>query len=523
MGSISDEGKVSAERDKPLSDSRKSWKVNPTPNIEEAQRNLITQNNATTSPEIVEIADKLNQLLLELVNLKYELLREKREKEEILKNYEILKGEKSELDKLLSSKIQETHTLNAKIRTLELQNHTIAVQLSEIEEKLGEERKVREKLLEVLKEREECICDLKLRLTEKNKEVEDLEGRIQKLTSESSQYIITIGRLELANQELAEKLTTYEYELKRLQDNIASSEEFINKLKSENESLSSELRSLRELIDTQQSVVATLIGEKNKLQRELKELEKDIAQKNQELEKEISKRKLLETKQEEVLIESARLIEKLDELRRENEKISEENKYLKEKNLKLQETVEYWESRVKNIKEELNQTFAGENIKYKDLEKRLLLSFYSLPDSERNLLNLLLHANILDLDQVNSIKSLMCNGFIASVEFYLVENAIVDETTVYMALSIINGIPFIHLRTEDIDSTLVCYLGVNYCLEKLIVPLKTAGSNLPLAMANPKDEVLLEMIAKKVNKQVSRLYTSPTKIIEVIEELFIEE
>lgn len=482
-----------------------------------------SERGKSVSPELVDITDRLNSLLLDLVNLKYELLKEKKEKGDIKEKYEELQGRRDELERMVSSQLEEIQALNAKVRTLELQNHTLAVRLSEEEEKLNEERRAKRQLIEILKDREENISKLNTKLTEKEEEISHLGEKLQKITIELSNSLVTIGNLEETNRELVGKIKYSESRLQEIQEKLKEKEIFIEKVKTENEILKSELKSLMELIDTQQSVVETLVKEKNELLRKIKEFEKEASDKFLEVEKERAKRKMLETAHQKVVEESSRILEKFDALAKENERLERENRCLKEKNLKFQETIEYWESQFKQIKDKVNQTSAGELIKLDEIRKKLSLSFLSLPEDERNLFGVLVNSGFLDTEQISSIKSLFSAGAITNLEHYLIENNIVDEAVVYIALSLIDKIPYFYIYREDIDFTIVDFLGINYCIEKLIAPLKTNREISLFAMANPKDEGLLRVIGSKIKRQISGVYTSPSRIIEILEQFLSEE
>ncbi|GEM_PF-5192564 len=488
---------------------------------EKSEKPSKAQAGSFVSQQLVELADRVNQFLIDIVNLKYELLQEKKGKEEILKKYEELREKYDELDGLVQSGKQEIQLLNSRLRSLELQNHTLSVQISEKEEQLQEERIAKQRIFELLSEREARLAELNAKLVEKEKDVEGLEKKLQKLTGELSNALITIANLEETKRELNEKVNLYENKLKGVRDALEEKDELVERIREENTHLTSELNSLQELVEAQQSVVDSLSKEKEKLLDKIKILEKELNLKKLEFEKEASKRKLLEARQEEVLKESARLIEKIDSLSKEKDKYERELRSSREKELKLQDAVNYWKSQVTQLKIDFQQTFEGEMLKQKSIDKKLFLAYYSLPESERNLLNLLICAGFLSEEQRKKIQG-MVDFSNVNLGNYLIESGIASEEVVYISLSVLNNIPYLYLQTEDVDSAMLSFLGLDYCIKRLIVPLKGKSENLLVAMADPTNTRILEEVGRKANRRVLAVYSFPSAIVGILEEYLTE-
>ncbi len=487
----------------------------------ETKERIRSRKDSPVSPELIELTDRLNQFLIDIVNLKYELLKERKEKEEINKKYKELKERFDELDRVVQSERQEIQFLSGRIRSLELQNHTLSVQLSEKEEELERERKTKQKVYELLGEREEKLGELSAKIVEKEKDIESFGKKLQKLSGELSNALVMIGNLEETKKELSERINLYESKLRNVREELNKKEEIIGKIRDENLELNTELKSLQELVETQQGIIESLSRDKDKLIEKLRGFEKELKVKSLELEKEIAKRKALEVKQEEVLKETARLIGRLDTLSKEKDRCEKEIRSLREKNLNLQKSVEYWETQVKQLKINSEWISTGEVLKHRSVDKRLWIAYYSLPESGRDLLNVLLYAGFINEEQNKKIQALVCSEAV-DVEHYLIENGIVEEEVVYMGLSVVNSIPYVYLQLEDVDTATLSFLGVNYCINRLTVPLKTRGEILLLAMADPRNRSVLDEVGRKSSRSVLGVYASPSVIIGILEEFMIE-
>ncbi len=481
--------------------------------------------NRGENPTLSVLSEQLNNLVLDLIELKSELLQEKRHKEQCLHDIHVLQEEKRKVEQqkgllneeiqLLKKQLQETElalkTLEQKFNSEQTEHQADRTQLRELQEKLHQKEQENIEITNQRAETEEIIINL-------NK-------KIQNTAIELSNALMRIAELESVNQQLADDL----FEQKRISQN--KEKEIIN-FRKENEQLRKQIKELQKniatlktYIETQQQLLNKFVKDKEILQGENRRLESECEKAISEKLKKEEQQKKLEQKHREIIEQCQELLRTIEGLKIERNRYQQEYRATLLRNEELTKSIQYWQERVETLKEQLTLIEEAQEIEgKKQLESnytRLVLAHQTTKGEPLKLGQLLIKAELITDEQLDKALEQQRMKPHYPLGTLLLEQGWIEEYTLFQALSLQKNIPFLFVEEENINIEQAYLLDYSFCIKHMLIPLRTPNSEIVIiATAEPDNLSLLQKIEEILAVPVKSVYSCPTNIIKVIEKIF---
>ena len=131
-----------------------------------------------------------------------------------------------------------------------------------------------------------------------------------------------------------------------------------------------------------------------------------------------------------------------------------------------------------------------------------------VPDGESgamgmDLLGLLLHRQEITDDQANGVRRRLEGQPDGSPGEILIELGI-EESVVQSATAELARIPFLRIDEAQIDPDRLQQLGADFCLDRIVVPIKTSGARTVVGTTTPDDVFLLDDVKRRLGVSVVR-------------------
>lgn len=120
-----------------------------------------------------------------------------------------------------------------------------------------------------------------------------------------------------------------------------------------------------------------------------------------------------------------------------------------------------------------------------------------------DLVDLLRHRDEINDDQVESVRRRMDGGNGDSAVEVLLDLG-VGETAVQSAVAELARIPFLRIDEAQVDSDGLQQLGPEFCLDRLVVPIKAEGPRTVVGTTSPDDVFLLDDVKRRLGVSVVR-------------------
>ncbi|HVP74153.1 MAG TPA: ATPase, T2SS/T4P/T4SS family [Phycisphaerales bacterium] len=124
-------------------------------------------------------------------------------------------------------------------------------------------------------------------------------------------------------------------------------------------------------------------------------------------------------------------------------------------------------------------------------------------DSADELGALLLARQVVNEEQLASAQRVIKQTPGKALHESLIESGI-DEIAVMQGLADVNGLPFErvdHIKTQAHDQKSLHKLGIEFCRQNTVLPIRREGARLVVGSANPEDVFLLDDIKRRLNVQ----------------------
>ncbi len=150
------------------------------------------------------------------------------------------------------------------------------------------------------------------------------------------------------------------------------------------------------------------------------------------------------------------------------------------------------------------------------------------PDDEaatttlRDLGQVLLDNGAISSEQLTSARNVVQNTPGKSLADAFLENGI-DEAEVQSALAIVTGMPFERFAADTVHARYLDKLGLDYCKNHGVMPLRQSGSRLILGVTRPDDLIALDEVRHRLGVSVKPVVVCRADISAVVEELHDED
>lgn len=95
-----------------------------------------------------------------------------------------------------------------------------------------------------------------------------------------------------------------------------------------------------------------------------------------------------------------------------------------------------------------------------------------------------------------------------------------DEVPLQKAVAHLSGLPFEEITSDSLDGARYLQkLGIDFCTERMVLPLRSTGTRLTLGVVHPDDLVVLEEVRMRVGMPVKTVIVCRTAILAVLEQL----
>ncbi|HOQ33332.1 MAG TPA: hypothetical protein PLA12_12585 [Candidatus Hydrogenedens sp.] len=471
------------------------------------------------------LSEQLNNYLLDLMELKSELLQEQKQNEQLLQVIQDLREEKKGFE-------QQKSLLNEEIQLLKKQLQETALSLKALEQQLhstqidqqADKTKLRE-LQEALHQKQQENIEIATRYAESEEIILNLTKKIQNTTVDLSNALVHIAELESIEQQLEDKLSKQKLLLKDKEDEIKKYQFESNQFKTQIAQLQTNIATLKTYIDTQQQLLDKLVKEKEIILKENQKLSTEMAKAISEKKKQEEQQQKLEQKHREIIEQCQGLLRTIEGLKKESERFQQEYRASVQRNEELSESVKYWQYQVETLKEQLaligdEQNFE-EKSKYEDTYTRLVMALQAKEKPYLKLGELLIKAGFITNTQLEEVLTLQKDKQYCRLGTLLLEQEWIDEIVLFQALSLQKNIPLLFINEKHVNIEQAYLLEYPFCMKYLLLPLRTCNTTqILLSTTEPDNTDLLKEVEKVFTLPVKGVYSCPTNIIEVIEKIF---
>jgi len=483
------------------------------------------QEKNKSSSTLSFLSEQLNSYLLDLMELKSELLQEQKKNEQLLQIIQNLQEEKKGFE-------QQKSLLNEEIQLLKKQLQETSLSLKALEQQLhstqieqqADKKRLRE-LQEELHQKQQENIEVATRYAESEEIILNLTKKIQNTTVELSNALVHIAELESIEQQLEDKLSKQKLLLKDKEDEIKKYQFETNQFKTQVGQLQTNIATLKTYIDTQQQLLDKLVKEKEIILKENQKLSAETAKALSEKKKQEEQQQKLEQKHQEIIQQCQGLLRTIEGLKKESERFQQEYRASVQRNEELSESVKYWQYQVEKLKEQLaliedEQNFE-EKRKYEDTYTRLVTVFQTKEEPYLKLGELLIKAGFITNNQREEVLALQKNKQYCRLGTLLLEQEWIDEIVLFQALSLQKNIPLLFINEKHVNVEQAYLLEYSFCMKYLLLPLRTYNTTqILLSTTEPDNTELLQEVEKVFTLPVKSVYSCPTHIIEVIEKIF---
>ena len=120
---------------------------------------------------------------------------------------------------------------------------------------------------------------------------------------------------------------------------------------------------------------------------------------------------------------------------------------------------------------------------------------------ESDLVEALLQAGHIDSEQAEQVRRVVQQSPDRPL-LDVITDLDVDEALVQELVAKISRIPFMRIETENVDAEAVQRIGMEYCQERLVLPLRTEGTRACIATTSPDDVFLLDEVKRRMGISV---------------------
>lgn len=483
------------------------------------------QEDYKTSPTLSFLSEQLNNFLLDLMELKSELLQEQKQNQQLLRVIQDLQEEKKGFE-------QQKSLLNEEIQLLKKQLQETELSLKDLEQQLystqadhrADKTKLRE-LQEKLHQKEQENIEIATRHAESEEIILNLTKKIQNTTVDLSNALVQIAELESIEQQLEDKLSKQKLQLKDKEDEIKKSQFENNQLKMQIGQLQANITTLKTYIDTQQRLLDKLAKEKEAILIENQKLSTEATKTKSEIKKQEEQQQKLEQKHQEIIEQCKELLRTIEGLKKERERFQQEYRASVKRNEELSESVKYWQYQVETLKEQLaligEEQIFEEKKNHEDTYIRLFMVLQSTEEPHLKLGELLVKADFITKTQLEEVLALQKDKRHCKLGTLLLEQGWIDEVVLFYALSLQKNIPLLFINEKHVNIEQAYLLDYSFCMRHIVLPLRSYNTTrVLLSTTEPDNAYLLQEVEKIFALPAKGVYTCPTNIIEIIEKIF---
>ncbi len=484
-----------------------------------------TSKNKEKAPTLSFLSEQLNNLILDLIEVKSELLQEQKQKEQLLREIQYLHEEKKRFEQQKDLLNEEIHLLKKQLQETESSLKTVEQQLFSTQADYQIDKTKLREIQEKLHQKEQENIELTTQQVEDNETIHHLTKKIQNISIDLSNALIRNAELESINQQLENRLDEKNSLLKNREDEIQKHQLENEHLKAQISELHTNIKSLRIYIDTQQKLTDKLMKDKESLLKENRKLESEIAKIISEQQKQKEQQQTLEQKHHEIIEQCQGLLKTIEGLKKESHRFQQEYRLAVKRNEELSETLKYWKTQVETLKEQLTLIEDAEIIeekkKFEDAYIQLILSQQTIETPYLKLGELFVKAGFISSSQLEELLFIQKSKKHYRLGTLLLEKGWIDEYILFQALSLQKNIPLLFVSEKHVNIEQAYLLGYTFCLEHLLLPLRTQKTDRALiATADPENALLLQEVKELFNRPVKSVFSCPSHIIEIIEKIF---
>ncbi len=101
----------------------------------------------------------------------------------------------------------------------------------------------------------------------------------------------------------------------------------------------------------------------------------------------------------------------------------------------------------------------------------------------------------------------------------LIKSEAIDETAAIQAVAAYFNLPFVRLKSEEVDTEIALLLPTEYLRAKNVMPIRREGESIILALSDPADIFLVDDVKRRIGSDVSLVVTLASDIQQIVEEL----
>jgi type IV pilus assembly protein PilB len=101
----------------------------------------------------------------------------------------------------------------------------------------------------------------------------------------------------------------------------------------------------------------------------------------------------------------------------------------------------------------------------------------------------------------------------------LVEGKAIDGNTVLATLAEYFHLPFVSVKSDDIDREVFDIFGAEFVKKRLVIPIRREADKVVVGIADPADIFLVEEVKRRIRQPVQLVVTPAADILAVVEEL----
>lgn len=139
--------------------------------------------------------------------------------------------------------------------------------------------------------------------------------------------------------------------------------------------------------------------------------------------------------------------------------------------------------------------------------------------TEKKVEELLLERSLITEEQLKKVKEDSKKKGISVVKL-LVRSAIVSEDDYAQVLSDILGVPYVDLNNYLVDERIIKLIPENIARKYKVIPIFKIGNALTVAMADPKDIMVMDDLARRSKCEIESVLSTQTAILNAIDQYY---
>lgn len=467
---------------------------------------------------------EFTRLIGDLIECRDKLIQESKRREHLELELKEVIGENQKLLGWVQSLKSEIALLNKKLQEECDKRDQLKLDL----EKSREEKRINEACLytleSLIKEKSEQYERLYKQWEESESARVMLSNRVQQITAQLSNALLQIELLDSKLSEVSSKNEKKTEIIKEKEEQIKRKEIEISSLEKQLSECQKLIRLCQHEINERDKLLEKKVEDIRLLRTNLERYEYELNQWKEIGSYYEKEKKELEMKQSQIINFCNGLLRTIEGLKIERDRLALECKTLKEKNLELIQIIDSWETRTDETEEKctvvLENKTNDKQIEYEKtdtIEQKLKRVKSEYGNRLIRLGEFLVHCGFIRGEQLDEVLKAQKAVGHPPLGLMLLEKGWINEEILYKALSLLHNIPCVVFDISQIDFDSVRRLGLSFCQNNLVLPLNYPDRSQVVAMVDPQNEGLVNLLRSRLGIQIDPVYTYPTLILEYAE------